>query len=200
MDKDITIRMATTEDAEEILRIYAPYVQNTAITFEYDVPSLEEFAKRIENTLMKYPYLVALENGQIAGYAYASMFKARIAYSWAVETSIYIKRDCRGKGIGKTLYQALEDILKRQHVINLNASIAYTEKEDEHLDQSSIRFHEYFGYQKVAHFTKCGYKFGNWYDMVWMEKMLGEHPDKPEPFIPITQIGNEISFVLPGQF
>ena len=192
MKPEITIRMATTADAKELLQIYAPYVQNTAITFEYEVPSGEEFAKRIENTLTKYPYLVAVEDGQIVGYAYASIFKARIAYSWAVETSIYIKQDCRGKGVGKTLYQALEDILKRQHVINLNASIAYAEKEDEHLNHSSIRFHERFGYKKVAHFTKCGYKFGNWYDMIWMEKMLGEHPNKPEPFIPITELKDSI--------
>ena len=188
MGSEITIRMATIADAKELLQIYAPYVQNTAITFEYEVPSLEEFTKRVENTLMKYPYLVALEEGQIVGYAYASTFKARIAYSWAVETSIYIKQDCKGKGIGKKLYLALEDLLKRQNVINLNASIAYYAKEDEYLNHSSIFFHEYFGYQKVAHFTKCGYKFGKWYDMIWMEKMIGKHPDAPKPFIPITEI------------
>jgi len=188
MNAEITIKMATIMDAEELLQIYAPYVENTAITFEYEVPSLGEFTGRIENTLTKYPYLVVLENGQIVGYAYASMFKARVAYSWAVETSIYVKRDCRSKGIGKKLYQTLEDILRRQHVLNLNASIAYAAEEDEHLDHSSIRFHEYMGYQKVAHFTKCGYKYGRWYDMIWMEKMLGEHPAVPAPFIPITEI------------
>lgn len=104
------------------------------------------------------------------------------------ETTIYIKRDCRGKGVGKLLYHALESVLKRQHVLNLCACIAYSEAEDEHLDHSSILSHEKMGYQKVAHFTKCGYKFGRWYDMIWMEKMLGEHPEEPAPFIPVTEI------------
>ncbi len=188
MGSEITIRMATLSDAKELLRIYAPYVQNTAITFEYEVPSVEEFTKRIENTMTNYPYLVALEEGRIVGYAYASTFKARAAYSRSVETSIYIKQDRRGKGLGKKLYSALEDILKRQHVINLNAGIGYIAVEDEHLDHTSVFFHESMGYKKVAHFTKCGYKFGRWYDLIWMEKMLGEHPDNPAPFIPITEI------------
>ena len=101
MDYEITIRMATPADDKELLQIYAPYVENTAITFEYEVPSLEEFTKRIQNTLKTYPYLVAVESGRIVGYSYASMFKARAAYSHSVETSIYMIRDCRGKGIGK---------------------------------------------------------------------------------------------------
>jgi phosphinothricin acetyltransferase len=188
MDNKMIIRMATPADAKELLQIYAPYVENTAITFEYEVPSVEEFTKRIDNTLTKYPYLVAVEAGKIIGYAYASMFKARAAYSRSVETSIYLKQDCRGKGIGKTLYKSLEDTLRRQHVINLNAGIGYIEVEDEHLDHTSVFFHESMGYKQVAHFTKCGYKFGRWYDLIWMEKMLGEHPDNPEPFIPVTEI------------
>jgi phosphinothricin acetyltransferase len=112
----------------------------------------------------------------------------RAAYNWAVETTVYLKQDCRGKGLGKKLYLTLEDILKRQNIINLNACIAYTSIEDVHLDNSSIAFHEHLCYSKVAHFTKCGYKFGTWYDMIWMEKMLGEHPDSPDPVIPITEI------------
>ncbi len=192
MDYEITIRMATPADDKELLQIYAPYVENTAITFEYEVPSLEEFTKRIQNTLKTYPYLVAVESGRIVGYSYASMFKARAAYSHSVETSIYMKRDCRGKGIGKKLYKALEDTLKRQHVINLNAGIGYIAVEDEHLDHTSVFFHESMGYKQVAHFTKCGYKFGRWYDLIWMEKMLGEHPEKPEPFIPFSELQDGI--------
>ncbi|MDP4153826.1 MAG: N-acetyltransferase family protein [Bacillota bacterium] len=188
MNTNVIIRMAATADAEEILRIYAPYVKSTAISFEYDVPSVEEFAERINNTLKKYPYILAIENNQIIGYAYASSFKGRAAYDWAVETTIYIRQDCHGKGIGKILYLHLEEILKRQNILNLNACIAYTSSENAHLTNASTYFHERLGYKKVAHFKKCGYKFGNWYDMIWMEKIIGEHCANPKPFIPVSEL------------
>lgn len=188
LNTNVSIRMATEADAEEILKIYSPYITNTAITFEYDIPSVAEFSRRIKDTLQMYPYIVAFEEKRMVGYAYASAFKERAAYNWAVETTVYLKQDCRGRGLGKKLYLTLEDILKRQNIINLNACIAYTSVEDVHLDNTSIAFHEHLGYSKVAHFSKCGYKFGTWYDMIWMEKMLGEHPDVPDPVIPITEI------------
>lgn len=188
MHTNISIRMATEADAKEILEIYTPYITDTAISFEYDIPSVEEFAQRIRESLQMYPYIVALEGNRIVGYAYASAFKKRVAYDWAVETTVYLKQDCRGRGLGKKLYLALEDILRRQNIINLNACIAYTLETDIHLDNTSAIFHEHLGYKKVAHFTKCGYKFGTWYDMIWMEKLLGEHPDKPKPVIPITKL------------
>ena len=99
------IRQATIKDAKELLAIYAPYVLETAITFEYEVPALEEFANRIEKITEKYPYLVAEVDGEIVGYAYASTFKDRAAYDWCVETSIYLAKDMGGKGIGKLLYK-----------------------------------------------------------------------------------------------
>jgi L-amino acid N-acyltransferase YncA len=188
MKDEISIRLAEETDAEELLQIYAPYVTETAITFEYEVPSVAEFAGRIRNTLKKYPYLVLRENGRIAGYSYASPFKGRAAYDWAVETTIYLRRDCRGRSLGKKLYLALENTLKRQNILNLNACIAYTAVPDEHLDNTSTAFHEHLGYSKVARFTKCGYKFGTWYDMIWMEKLIGEHKTPPAPVIPITEI------------
>lgn len=188
MNPDTSIRMATEADAEEILQIYSPYIRNSAITFEYDVPSVDAFSIRIKETLQMYPYIVALEKGHIVGYAYASAFKQRAAFNWAVETTIYLKQDCRGKGLGTGLYHALEDILKRQHILNLNACIAYTSVEDAHLDNTSMVFHKHLGYEKVAHFTKCGYKFGTWYDIIWMEKMLGNHPTAPAPVIPLPKI------------
>lgn len=188
MKANVTIRMASESDAEEILNIYSAYVIDTAITFEYEVPSIIEFSRRIKDTLQKYPYIVALEEGRIIGYAYASAFKERAAYDWAVETTVYVKQDCKGRGLGKILYLALEDILSRQNILNLNACIAYTSLEDVHLDNTSTAFHEHLGYSKVAHFTKCGYKFGTWYDMIWMEKILGNHSVPPARFIPITEI------------
>lgn len=186
MNDNVSIRIATEEDAKELLEIYSPYVTDTAVTFEYDLPSVGEFSRRIRDTLQKHPYIVALEGTHIVGYAYASAFKDRAAYNWAVETTVYLKQDCRGRGIGKMLYLALEDILRRQNIINLNACIAYTAVEDVRLDNASIAFHEHLGYFKVAHFTKCGYKFGTWYDMIWMEKILGEHTGAPAPVIPFS--------------
>lgn len=171
----ITVRTASPEDASEILNIYAPYVENTAITFEYDVPDLNEFRQRIVNTLKKYPYIVAVEDGKIVGYAYAGTFKARAAYDRSVETSIYIKTDERGKGIGKTLYNELESRLKEQGILNLNACISWIDTPDEYLTHQSPEFHARLGYTRCAHFHKCGYKFGKWFDMIWMEKMIGEH-------------------------
>ena len=169
------IRIATKEDAKNLLEIYAYYVENTAITFEYEVPSLEEFEKRIEKTLRRYPYLISEQNGKILGYTYAGAFNERSAYDWAVETTIYIAKDARKKGLGRELYMALENALSLQNVINLNACIGYPDVEDEYLTKNSASFHEHLGYRMVGEFHKCGYKFGRWYDMVWMEKFIGEH-------------------------
>ncbi len=188
LQNDITVRAARISDAEELLSIYAPYVENTAITFEYDVPSAAEFAKRIENTLKKYPYLVAMNNGEIIGYAYASAFKQRAAYDWCVETTVYVKQNFRGIGCGRILYNELERILKTQNILNLNACIAYTGCNDKHLTNASTEFHARMGFTLVGKFNKCGYKFGKWYDMIWMEKHIGEHRQNVPPFIPFPEI------------
>ena len=171
----ITFRNATAQDAEKLLEIYGPYVENTAVSFEYDVPSVEEFQKRIENTTKKYPYLIAEENGQILGYAYAGAFYGRAAYDWSAETTVYLAPNAQKKGIGRKLYEALEEALKEMGVMNLYACIAYPEQVDEYLDYNSTLFHEHMGYKKVGKFYKCGYKFGRWYSMIWMEKIIGEH-------------------------
>ena len=186
--KETIIRIATIEDAKALLEIYAPYVKNTAITFEYEVPSEDEFKKRIENTLNKYPYLVAENQGEIVGYAYASAFHSRAAYQWDVETSIYIKQDQRNSGVGKALYLELERLLKLQNILNLNACIAYPETVDEYLTKNSVEFHEHLGYQMVGEFHKCGYKFDRWYNLVWMEKHIGEHLEKPLSVISFKEI------------
>ena len=138
--------------------------------------------------LKRYPYIVAEQEGHIIGYAYVSIFHERKAYDWAVETSIYVDKDYKRSGCGKLLYQALEKILKKQHISNLYACIAYTEQEDEHLTNDSMHFHEHLGYELVGTFKQCGYKFNKWYDMIWMEKMIGEHPENPEAFIPFSEM------------
>lgn len=183
LSKNIKIRTACASDAQALLEIYVPYITKTAVTFEYEVPPLCDFQKRIENTLQKYPYLVAEEDGEILGYAYTGIFKDRAAYDHAAEVSVYVKEDKRGLGVGRRLYAALEKISRAQHILNLNACIAYADKEDEYLTRDSVDFHDHLGYSMVGKFHRCGYKFGRWYDMVWMEKILGEHPADPEPVI-----------------
>ena len=187
--QNITIRMASPSDAAAMLEIYAPYVEKTAITFEYDVPGLQEFARRMEATLAFYPWLAAEMDGRIIGYAYASPFKARRAYRWAVETSIYVAMDCRGMGAGRMLHDGLENALKRQGILNMCACIAAPhENEDETLTWASVRFHEHLSYRRVGRFDRCGCKFGRWYDMVWMEKHIGDHPENPAEVQPAGDI------------
>lgn len=181
----IKIRSAAVNDAGELLKIYSYYVENTAITFEWEVPSLQEFKERIEHTLQKYPYIVAYseDTGEIFGYAYTSPFKERAAYAWSVESSIYVRKDCRKRGVGRLLLEELERLSKKQNVLNINACIACTDNEDEYLTNASVHFHEKMGYKMVGKFHDSGFKFSRWYDMVWMEKMLGEHTANPNPVI-----------------
>lgn len=168
------------EDAEELLNIYAVYVKDTAISFEYDIPTVEEFKKRIQTISSRYPYIKAVdENGEIVGYAYAAPFKNRKAYDWSVETTIYVKEDRRHNGIGQLLYLSLEEMLKQMGILNMNACIAYSEVPDKHLSNDSFYFHKSMGFELVGTFHKCGYKFDRWYDMIWMEKLIGEHSENP---------------------
>ena len=173
--ENIVIRSVSLNDAEALLNIYAYYVENTAITFEYDVPTLEEFKQRITNTLKKYPYLVVVKEGTILGYAYAGVFKNRAAYDWSAEMTIYLKYDAVKCGLGRMLYEALETEMKKRGFLNLYACIGYPIEEDEYLTRNSAEFHAHLGYQTVGEFHKCGYKFGRWYNMIWMEKLIGEH-------------------------
>ena len=186
------IRIATENDAEELLEIYAYYVENTAITFEYEVPSVEVFRERIRKTHCRYPYLVAEHNGTIVGYTYAGPFKERRAYDWAVETTVYVSKDVRKQGIGRELYEALERVLALQNIVNLNACIGYPVEEDEYLTKNSVQYHEHMGYRWVGEFYKCGYKFGRWYNMVWMEKCISEHPAHPLPIKTFAEIRGRI--------
>lgn len=187
-NQKIVIREATPEDTAALLYIYAPYIQKTAITFEYEVPSVEEFRERIKEIQKKYPYLIAELNGEIVGYAYAGAFHKRAAYDWCVETSIYVKQDEKRNGVGRELYQVLEDCLQAQGITNLYACIACPEREDEYLTKDSIRFHEKMGYQEIGMFHNCGYKFERWYHMVWMEKMLGDHLEKQPKVKPFSEV------------
>lgn len=175
MIDDISIRFAKPEDAKELLKIYAYYVTDTAISFETEVPSEEEFKLRIEEVLKSYPFIVACKDDEILGYAYLHSFVGRKAYELSAETTIYLNPDKKKMGIGKKLYSVLEDIAKAQNITNLYSCIGYVDKEDEYLNNNSVQFHEYIGFRMVGKFENCGHKFGRWYHMVWMEKIIGEH-------------------------
>lgn len=177
---NISIRPARPEDAKELLAIYAPYVERTAVSFEYDVPPAEEFEGRIRETLRCYPYFAAEAGGEILGYAYAGPFQKRAAYAHSAETTVYLKEGARRRGLGRALYRALEQALFRQGILNLYACIAYTERADAYLTNDSILFHEHMGFHRAGHYRRCGYKFGNWYDMVCMEKHIGPHQTEAE--------------------
>ncbi|BDD40671.1 MULTISPECIES: GNAT family N-acetyltransferase [Streptococcus] len=163
----IEIRSVRPSDVEELVAIYAPYVEETVITFETQVPTATEFADRIEKILEKFPYLVAEEEGRILGYAYASTYYPRAAYDWTVELSIYISQKARGQGIGNLLYSHLEKELIARGFKNFLACISLP-------NPASLALHEKMGYKQVAHLKKVGYKFGNWHDVVWLQKSLVE--------------------------
>jgi len=186
------IRRVYEKDAEKLLAIYAPYVEKTAISFEYEVPSAEEFRNRIKSTSEKYPYLVAEIDGEVVGYAYASPFHVRPAYDWAVETTIYVRQDRKKLGIGRALYEALERFLKLQNILNVNACIAYPEEEDEYLTKNSVCFHRHLGYEWVGEFHQNGFKFNRWYNTVWMEKHIGPHSEHPLPVRSYRDIVGEL--------
>ena len=177
MIDDISIRFAKPEDAKELLKIYAYYVTDTAISFETEVPSEEKFKLRIEEVLKSYPFIVACKDDEILGYAYLHSFVGRKAYELSAETTIYLNPDKKKMGIGKKLYSVLEDIAKAQNITNLYSCIGYVDKEDEYLNNNSVQFHEHIGFRIVGKFENSGHKFGRWYHMVWMEKIIGEHKE-----------------------
>ena len=185
---EITIRDAHLEDAERILEIYSYYVEHTVITFEYTVPTLEEFQERMRTTMEKYPYLVIEKDGIIEGYAYAHSFVGRAAYDWSSELTIYLNHEATKCGMGKMLYNALADKLKQMGILNLYACIGYPQVEDEYLNKNSAQFHEHLGFKLVGTFHNCGYKFNRWYDMIWMEKIIGEYHENQPAIIPYPEL------------
>lgn len=182
------IRLATLSDADSLLAIYRFYVMETAVTFDDVPPSLDAFRDKIAAIQSFYPYLVYEEDGEILGYAYATAFHSRPAYAWSAEVAIYLAPLARGKGIGKALYQQLETYLKEMGVLNLNACIASTSVEDQYLTNASQAFHASCGYQLVGRFHQSGYKFQRWYDMIWMEKLIGQHDTTVAPVTSIQEI------------
>ena len=186
------LRIATKADIPAMLEIYGPYVLNSTATFEYTVPTQEEFTRRFTTITAQYPWLVWEEEGTILGYAYASAPYTRAAYSWCAEPSIYLRPDAKGRRIGTKLYTALEAILTRQGYQVLYALVTEENRE-------SIAFHIKFSYEKRAFFPDCGWKFNRWLGVFWMEKRLKsvEIPmDFPTPWLSIGQKGEKWNDIL----
>lgn len=158
-------RIAVEADVPQILSIYAPYVRDTTVTFEYDVPTETEFLERFRGITRDFPWLVWEEDGEILGYAYAARPFERSAYRWCAEPSIYLKSTAQGQGIGRKLYLALEELLKLQGYQVLLALITGE-------NEGSCRFHEKLGYTLVGDIPLCGMKFGRWLNVFWMEKRI----------------------------
>ena len=179
---DVTIRTALIGDAPALLDIYGYYVEHTAITYEYEVPSLSEFQDRMRHTLEKYPYLVALKENRIIGYAYASAYHPRAAYGWNAEMTIYLDHNFRGCGTGQKLYTLMEQILREQGIVNAVALITPPMTREDEEVYASMHFHEKMGYELAGRMKNSGYKFNRWFDTITMQKQLNT------PGSPMTSI------------
>ena len=168
------LRIACEADLPAILAIYGSYVADTTVSFEYDVPTEDAFLQRFREITADYPWLVWEEAGEILGYAYASRPFVRAAYSWCAEPSIYLKPEAQGRGIGRKLYLALEELLKLQGYRMLFSLITGE-------NRGSVSFHEKLGYTHAGQMQAAGYKFGRWCSVIWMEKQL-QIVDNPMEF------------------
>lgn len=181
-------RLATRDDAKGILDIYVPFIRDTAISFKYEPPDVEKFADGIDSALSMYPYLVAIDKGEVVGFCYASSFRPHAAYSPSVETTVYVKKEYHSRGIGRMLYSELEILLKEQNVSMMNACIAVSDDvNDPYLDRGSIAFHMKMGFELLGRIPDCAIKFGRPYGIVWMCKRLST-PSDENRFIPFSRI------------
>lgn len=167
----MTIRDARRSDVPAMLAIYAPFVEHTAVSFEYEVPTEAEFARRLEEHQAAFPWLVCEENGRVMGYAYAGRAFERAAYGWNAEISCYLAPELRDRGVGRRLYARIEEILTRLGYYKLFAVVTSA-------NAPSVAFHRALGFRDAACFRNVGYKQGGWYDVLWLEKTLC---DRPEP-------------------
>ena len=183
----LTLRVATPADAGAILKIYAPYINNTSFTFETEIPSVEAFAERINSYLINWPWLVCEIDGMIAGYAYATRYRERVAYQWCTESSIYIHDDFQKAGIGKALYGALFAILEKQGFNNVYAVINLP-------NEKSVSFHEGMGFTYFATYEQVGYKLGKWKNVGWWRLTVNDFG--MEPAAPVRFADLDKNFLL----
>ena len=161
----MSIRNAAAADVPAMLEIYAYFVRETAVSFEYEVPTREEFTRRLEEHTVQFPWLVWEENGEVLGYAYAGLPFERAAYRWCAEISCYLAAQVRGRGVGRQLYARVEALLRKQGYRKAYAVVTSA-------NEASLAFHRALGYRTAAFFPETGYKNGQWYATTWLEKEL----------------------------
>lgn len=176
------IRPAGPGDAAGCLDIYAPIVRDTPMSFETEVPSVEEFTRRMDETMRDYPWLVGECGGALAAYAYACSHRKREAYRWSVEVSVYVAHTHLRLGIGREIYSELIEILTRQGYANAYAGIALP-------NPASVAFHESMGFEGVGVYARAGFKLGRWHDVGWWALRLGDSPGRPAEPIPYSALG-----------
>jgi len=168
-------RIATIEDAPEIAAIYAPYVDETIISFETEVPDGGEIARRIERIGGHYPWLAATFDGRVVGYAYACENRSRLAYRWSVDAAVYLDPTAHRRGIGRGLYERLFALLRELGYVNAFAGISLP-------NAGSVGLHEAMGFTLIGVYRNVGYKLGAWRDVGWWQLALADPPpDPPEP-------------------
>ena len=177
------IRIATEDDAAEALAVYSRYI-GTPITFEYELPSVGEFARRIRSTLAEYPYLVYTEEERVRGYAYAHRLAEREAYRWGAELSVYLDSGVTSRGIGGVLYGALIGLLKLQGVRTVYGCVTTPNPRSE-------RLHEKLGFRRICTLRRAGFKCGAWHDVTWFEKEIAAYDVPPPELIPFSRIAPE---------
>ena len=183
--RDMKVRIASPGDAGDMLDIYAPFVRGTAVTFENEALPVEDFARRVAEVIERFPWLACEDSGRVIGYAYATPHRARHAYRWSVETSIYVAEGRRKSGVGRALYGALLEILRIQGLCNAYAGITLPNAE-------SAGFHESFGFRLIGTFPSVGYKLGAWHDVGWWHLRLAEasgEPPEPRSFLEVRSGG-----------
>jgi L-amino acid N-acyltransferase YncA len=169
------IRLATADDADDVLAIYGPVVRDTAVSFELEPPSREEMSQRIRSTLERTPWLVAEEGRPVWGYAYAGPFRARPAYQWTTEAAVYVHPGHRGKGVGRALYTALLAALRSAGYRSVVGGITLP-------NAASVALHESLGFRPVGAFKAAGFKLGGWHDVgFWQIELRGDEPPALPP-------------------
>jgi len=187
MGNQYSMRLITESDAEDVLNIYSYYVRETVISFEYVVPSQEDFLQRIKTISAQYPWLVFLSGSKIIGYAYASSHRQRTAYQWSCESTVYLIPEFHRKGIARLLYQALFSLLRLQGYFNVYAGVTLPNKK-------SVGFHRSFGFSEVGVYKEIGYKFEEWHDVQWFQFEIQQHIYNPPPPRLIQSIINSKEF------
>ncbi|MFC6836891.1 GNAT family N-acetyltransferase [Halomarina ordinaria] len=174
-----TLRLATPGDAGAIRDVYAPYVEETTITFERTPPTEAEMRARIESKREAYPWLVCERDGRVVAYAYAGPVRSRAAYRWATESSVYVADGAKRAGVGRGLYTALFDLLAGQGYCSVYAAVTLP-------NPTSAAFHEALGFGRVGVWEDVGYKLEEWCDVGWFRRALCDPPADPDPPLPVA--------------